>query len=182
MKKTGIFIFFTVFYCLSSLYGADGQRSPISVNLIIDGTTALTGSRGEITAWVSNRLDQILADGDRVTIWNAGPTARVIFSQTISGDSDKEAAKRSIREISASGENADFAGALREAAARQGTGINYTLLICASPAALSPVISGPHSSLLRFSRVEEFSGWRALVVGLNLDTRVRNAASAFMES
>ena len=182
MKKTSITLFLAVFYCLSSLYGADGQRSPIVINLIVDGSGAFTNARGEITSWVSNRLDQILANGDRITIWSAGQTAAVIYSDTISGDSDKEAAKRSIREISPSGNYADFTGALRGAASRQGSGINYNLVICASPAALSPVISGPNSNLLRFSRIEEFSGWRAMVVGLNLDTRVINAASTFMGS
>ena len=181
MKKTSLIIIMAVFYCLLPL-NAEGQRSPIDINLIIDGSGSFLQSRGEITNWVFSRLDQILADGDRVTIWNAGQTAAVIYSGTISGDTEREAVKRSIREISASGEFADFAGALRGAQGRQGTGINYNLVICASPAALSPIISGPYSNLLRFSRIEEFSGWRAVVVGLGLDNRVRNAASAFMGS
>jgi len=35
---------------------------------------------------------------------------------------------------------------------------------------------------MRYSRVEEFSGWRAIVVGLNLDTKVKRAAAGFYGS
>jgi len=169
----------TVFFCLSPLHGADSQRPPIDINLIIDGSKSFSDSREEITSWICSRLDQILAQGDRVTIWNAGASARVVYSGSINSSADSEAAKKIVRELSASGNTADFAGALRDAASRQSSSYSYTLLISASPDALSSTISGSQANLLRFSRVEEFSTWRALVVGLNLDTRVRAAASAF---
>jgi len=171
-----------VFYCLSPLYGADSQRPPIDINLIIDGSQAFSDSREEITSWICSRMDQIFADGDRVTIWNAGTSARVVYSGSINSNADSEAAKKSVRELSASGNNADFAGALREAASRQSSSYSYTLLISASPEALSSVLSSSNANLLRFSRVEEFSSWRALIVGLNLNAKVRGAASAFYGS
>jgi hypothetical protein len=181
MKQTvfKVALFLAVF-CLSPLYGAD--RSPINVNLIIDGSSSLTAVKAEVTAWVNGRLDQILADGDRVTVWSAGTAARVIHTGTINSQPDREAVRRSIRELSGTGTSADFAGALREASALQSTNFSYTLLISASPQALASVLSGPQSNQLRFSRIEEFAGWRAIVVGLNIDTRVRRAASAFMGS
>jgi hypothetical protein len=165
------------FFCLSPLYGI--ERSPIDINLIIDGSQAFTEAKEEITAWVCGRLDTIVADGDRVTIWSAGAVSRVIFSGSINNNTDRENAKRSIRELSGSGRTADFAGALREASARQNTSFSYTLLISASPESLSSVLEGPQANLLRFSRVEEFSTWRALVVALDIDTRVRRASAAF---
>jgi tRNA threonylcarbamoyladenosine modification (KEOPS) complex Pcc1 subunit len=171
----------TVFCFVSPVYG-QATRSPIDVNLIIDGSSAFSDAKDEITAWVCNRLDQILINGDRVTVWNAGSSARVIYSGSISGDSEKEAVKKSIREFQASGNNADFSGALRDASGRQSSTFSYTLLISASQNALSSVLTSPQANLLRFSRIEEFSTWRALVVGLNLDSRVRSAASAWMGS
>jgi len=167
-------------FCLFPLYGTD--RAPINVNLIIDGSSSLSAVKAEITTWVSGRLDQILTDGDRVTVWSAGPAARVIYSGTVNNQADRDAVKRSISNLSGTGTNADFSGALREAANLQSSGYSYTLLISASPAALTSVISGPQANLLRFSRIEEFSEWRALVVGLNMDTRVRRAAAAFFGS
>jgi hypothetical protein len=196
MKKTGIFIkksriiygavrclllpALLVFGCLLPLYGAD--RAPIDVNLIIDGSTLNAGVKEEISAWVVNRLDQMLAVGDRVTIWNAGEAASVIYTGRIDSDSDREEIRRSVREFSAASDNADLSGALREAAGRQSSGFSYTLVVCSSPAALSSILSGPQANLLRFSKVEEFSGWRALVVGLNLEQRVRQAAASFFGS
>ncbi|MDR1836425.1 MAG: hypothetical protein LBQ89_02085 [Treponema sp.] len=166
---------------LSPLYAADTQRPPIDVNLIIDGSSAFQSVKEEVTVWVYERLDRILAEGDRVTVWSAGPAAGIVYSGSINSDADKEALKRSIGGLSASGETADFSGALREAAARQSSSFSYTLLISAT-SAFSSVMASPQSNILRFSRVEEFSTWRALVVGLNLDARVRRAASAFFGS
>jgi len=182
MKKTGIFIALLVLCRIFPMYGADVQRAPIDVNLIIDGSSFGAGLKDEINAWVLSRLDQILAAGDRVTIWNAGTTASVVYTGSINSDSDREALRRSIREAAASSETADFSGALAEAAGRPSSNFSYTLLVCASTSALSSILSSPQANLLRFSRVEEFSGWRALVVGLNLETRVRRAASDFIGS
>ncbi|MDR0321856.1 MAG: hypothetical protein LBI28_10155 [Treponema sp.] len=177
LKIAGILLFlaFAVFFGSAQVYA---QRAPIDVNLIIDGSSSLTGVKDEVTTWLFARLDQILVNGDRVTVWNAGTRASVIYTGTIEGNA-KDTLKRSIRESSQSGNVADFSGALREAASRQSSPYSYTLLISASPAALSAVISSPNASLLRFSRVEEFSTWRALVIGLNIDSRVRRASEAF---
>ncbi|MDR0324166.1 MAG: hypothetical protein LBI12_06955 [Treponema sp.] len=170
------------FGCLYPLYGNDAPRPPINVNLIIDGSAAFLEVKDEVTGWVNNRFDQILSDGDRVTIWNAGSSARVIYSGVISSNADRENAKKSISDFSAAGNIADFSGALRDAASRQSSTFSYTLLISASPDALSSVLSSPQANLLRFSRVDEFNTWRALVIGLNLDTRVKRAAAAFFGS
>ena len=156
------------------LSGAYAQRTPIDVNLIIDGSSSFSSVKDEVVPWISRRLDQILVDGDKLTIWAASSPSKVIYT-----GSDKEAAKKSIGELSPAGSNADFSNALREAASRQSSNYSYTLLISASPAALTSVLSSPQASLLKFSRVEEFNSWRALVVGLNLDTKVKKASTAF---
>jgi len=175
-------LIFTVF-CLSPLYGAD--RAPINVNLIIDSSSSLTSVKANMTAWISGHLDQVLANGDRVTIWSVGTATRVIYTGTINSQPDRDAAKKSIQDISGTGDTADFSGALREASVQASQGQQafcYTLLISASPSALTALLSGPQSNLMRFSRMEEFSGWRAVVVGLNMDVRVRRAAAAFFGS
>ena len=177
--KTALTLILAVFICLSPLYGAENQRSPINVNLIIDGSSSLTDVKDEITSWVLSRLDAILVDGDNVTVWSAGSSASVIYSGRINSASDRDALKNSIRQLSGSGERADFSGALRDASARQSSTFSYTLLISASGASLSAVLTSPQANLLRYSRVEEFTTWRALTVGLNIDTRVRRAAAAF---
>ena len=186
--KTDIFgrkilwLVLAVFCSLAPLYGDDIPRSPIDINLIIDGSGAFTGAKDEITAWLSGRLDQILIAGDRVTVWSAGPSAKVVFTGKVDGNSSIDAIKKSIRDISASGNRADFAGALKDAAARKNSDPCYTLLVSVSQESLSALLSGGEANIMRFSRVEEFSGWRALVVGLNLDAKVQKAAAAFFGS
>jgi len=168
------------FFAINPVYA---QRAPINVNIIIDGSSSLNAVRDEVTTWVSSRLDEILINGDTVTVWNAASTARVIYTGRIEGET-REIIKRNIRDLSPSGNNPDFSGALRDATSRSQNvqTYSYTLLISASPQALSSVISNPQGNLLRFSRIEEFSAWRALVVGLNIDTTVKTAASAYFNN
>ncbi|MDR2476212.1 MAG: hypothetical protein LBD18_00290 [Treponema sp.] len=167
---------------LFPLYGEDRRSSPIAVNLIVDGSSALGGVMDAVSAWVSGSvLDRILQDGDRVTVWIAGGEAKIAYSDTITGSGGKDTIKKALTTIPAQGDTADFAGALRDAASRNsGGGITYTLLISASTAALSPTLLGANASLVRFSRVEEFRGWRAMVIALNIDSKVRRAANAWL--
>jgi hypothetical protein len=178
----------TFFLCIFHVYG-ETQRPPIDINLIIDGSLSSAAVKDEVTAWVCNRIDQILTDGDSVRIWSAGTASRVIYSGAVNSSTDRENVKKSIRELSESGNvssnSVDFSNALKEAAGRasgQQTGYSYTLLISASSDALALVLSGPQANLLRYSRVEEFPTWRAIVVGLNIDAKVRSAATAFWGS
>jgi hypothetical protein len=188
-RKTNLFlpVALTFFFCISAVYG-DSQRPPIDINLIIDGSLSSANVKNEVTSWVCNRIDQILNDGDSVRIWSAGSPSKVIYSGAINSSADRENVKKSIRELSENitSNSADFSNALKEAAARtsgqQNSSYSYTLLISASEDALASVLSGPQVNLLRYSRVEEFPAWRAIVVGLNIDAKVRNAAAAFWGS
>ena len=179
---TGKIIFglvLTGFLGFSPLYGTDTRSVHLDMNLIIDGSGALSNVMDEVKDWVSQTLDQLLVTGDTITVWSAGSAARIVYSDTIQNDTDREAVKKILQELSAEDDNADFSGALREAGALRGSSgaITYTLLISASAAALSPTLLGPQANLMRFSRVEEFRGWRTMVVGLNIDSKVRQAAA-----
>jgi len=173
--KFMLFFVFSVFINLS----VHAQRAPIDVYLIIDGSASLSSVKNEVTNWISGRLDQILTDGDRVTVWNAGVQSKVIYTGKIDGAPGKDAVKKSIKDLAPTGNKPDFSGALRDAASRQSSSYSYTLLISASPAALTSVLLSPQANLLRFSRIEEFPEWRALVVGLNIDAKVKKSATAF---
>jgi hypothetical protein len=204
MKKISFIIVLLLLFNFLPLYRTEAQNSPenrppVNMYLILDGSLAFSNSTdvtiNEVTTWIIDRLDQILAEGDRITIWKAGTRANIIYTGRInnSGDTDitsiKETVKKAIQELISGNdvsENADFSGALQqaqlEALQRQGSGFNYTLLISASPASLTSILSGPQANLLRYSRIEEFTSWRALVVGLNLETRVKRSAAAFFNN
>ncbi|MDR0583494.1 MAG: hypothetical protein LBG57_03990 [Treponema sp.] len=163
------------------LYGADTRNVHIEVNVIIDGSAALSSVRDDIAAWISgDLLDSRLREGDRITIWNAGAKAETVYSGALKSDADKEDVKKTLKSLSAGGDTADFAGALREAALRSaGKGIVYTLLVSASQAAISSALQSPAARLIRFSRLQESRGWQVLLVALNIESRVRQAAAAY---
>jgi hypothetical protein len=182
IHKITIGLALALFLGFSPLYGADSRSAPIEVHLIIDGSAALAKVQSDVSGWISaNLVDLRLREGDRITIWNAGGKAEIVYSDSLKNDAEKENVKKALQAFSPKGDAADFAGALRDAAARSSSqGLIYTLLISASPSAHSPILQGPQANLIRFSRVEEFRGWRALVVALNIESRVRQAAAAYI--
>lgn len=169
--------------CLTrGLYAQDIRTTSIDVNLIVDGSAALKNAGNEAIAWVSDYLvDKILQDGDRITVWNAGGKARVIHSDTLSEAGGKENIRKILRSLAFEDKTADFSGALKEAVSRTNSGaaMTYTILISGSSSALSPLLLGADSNLLRYSRVEEFPSWRALIIALNINSQVQRAAAAY---
>jgi len=166
---------------------AENRRTlPLDINLIIDGSSTFERFRNDITTWVNGQVvDRILMEGDRITIWSAGDSARVVHSATISGDAEKRAVRESLGALDARGGTADFSGALREVESRLSPAdrsrLSYTMLITASAQGLQPALAG-NPNLLRWSRSEKSAQWQVLVVSPNIGGRVRQAAVAYMNS
>ncbi|MDR2748153.1 MAG: hypothetical protein LBB77_12010 [Treponema sp.] len=159
-----------------------GRSGPIDINLIIDGSLYIgeTGAR----AWICEQLvDGMLQEGDYLRIWIAGDEAAILY-QGILEAGGREAVKDLIQRPPPGSLSADFAGALR-AALEAGVSENrsplmtYTLLVSSSKA-LSPAHIGAALPYLRYSRVLDFSGWRALVIALDIGQQVREAADSFL--
>jgi hypothetical protein len=174
------------------LFGADERTVPVDMYLVFDGSSAIkNGKNGAAQVICDSIVDGMLQNGDTLTIWIASEKAEKAFSAVIDGPEQKEKVKNLIRSVNAGGSYADFAGALREAVSMQrsqgGAAIPYTLLIAGSTTAMAPGtangIRGAETlAYLRYSRVEEFSGWRAMVAGLVLDQQIQQAAAAYMSS
>jgi hypothetical protein len=174
------------------LFGADERTAPVDMYLVFDGSSAIKNGKNGAAQWVCDTIvDGMLQNGDTLTIWIASEKAEKAFSAVIDGPGQKETVKNLIRSAGAGGSYADFAGALREAASMQrsqgSAAIPYTLLIVGSTTAMAPgnanSIRGAETlAYLRYSRVEEFSGWRAMVAGLTLDQQIQQAASAYMSA
>ncbi|GHU90489.1 hypothetical protein FACS189476_10620 [Spirochaetia bacterium] len=164
---------------------ADSRGVPIEVNIIMDGSAVMQAAGDEAVNWVSSYvIDSLLQDGDTLRLWIAGETARTLFSGPIKDAAAKDEVRNLLRSAVPGSDTADFTTALQEAAlqdaSRSGSSITYTLLVTASSAGLSPTLLGAGANYMRYSRVMEFSGWRALVIALNTDSRVQNAAKAYM--
>ena len=152
-------------YAQETLPRTFAARDPININIIIDSSRSLSGVKDDVDIWLSYRLNEILAVGDRVTVWNAGAQSNVIYSGGINTTTDKESLMAEIRGIVPAADSiADLSGALKAAASahtalavQSGAGYSYTLLVTASFESLSSILAGPNANLLRYSSVEEFS-------------------------
>jgi hypothetical protein len=179
--------FFMFLFLPGFLRAGDIRTVPLDMYLIVDGSSRTPGAENETAAWIGEQIiERILQDGDSLTLWSAGPRAQVIFSGILGGANGKDAVKAKLSALDASGGIPDFAGAMRDAAARTVRGsagrISYTLLVSASAGALAPALTGRDASLFRWSRVEEYSRFRVLVVAPNIHNQVRQAAAAYMNS
>jgi hypothetical protein len=181
-KKTGILLFFGL---TTLLWGAEPRAVPVDMYIIVDGSSAMERGREEALGWLCTTVvDGILQQGDRLWVWTAGDRPRLIYSGAV--DADRERAKTSIRSIQFQGDRADYQAALREvqaALARQdGKRLTYTLLVSGSGAKDPPSREAESAGLLRYSRVESFSGWRVLTVGLDIDAKVRRASAYYLNN
>ncbi|MCL1927459.1 MAG: VWA domain-containing protein [Treponema sp.] len=164
---------------ISSMWGADPRTIPIDVYIIVDSSSAMEKGKEEAMAWLCNTvIDGMLLQEDRIWIWAAGSGPDLIYSGSLG---NKEEAKAAVRSIRFQGNAADYRGALQQARVLAGTSnrTTYTLLVSGSGAKDPPTREAESAGLLRYSRVESFSGWRVLTVGLDLDPKVTRASSFY---
>ncbi|MDR0669833.1 MAG: hypothetical protein LBF95_07100 [Treponema sp.] len=161
---------------------AQTRNDPINVNLVIDGSRYTQDLGGEIAEWIcAYVIDGILLEGDYLRIHIAADKVRPLYSGVFDRESG-ESIKALLRAPLPGTETADFAGALGDIfspVAKKQALMTYTLLI-STPLSLSPVRLEAVISYLRFSRVMEFPGWRALVLTPDTGPRAREAAEAFL--
>ncbi|GHV66128.1 hypothetical protein AGMMS49928_00050 [Spirochaetia bacterium] len=173
-------------FFLSSLVGAEDKRQEsIDMFVVIDGSAALKNARQAVLAWFQEQiLNGILLDGDRLSVWIAGEKAELIFSETLSGPESRNNLQEKLNSAPSEAKNADFAGALREISARKGSSkgvlpIN-TLLITSATGGVYTSLGESIGRILRYSRVEDFSGWRAIRILTNIGPQVEDAAGAYL--
>jgi hypothetical protein len=172
---------------LSPLFAAGGRSLPVDFFLIIDGSTALEHGRDEALDWLCGRVvDGLLQEGDSLTVWVARDKAEELYSGSVAGSETKETVKALIRAIIVKSKKADYLGALRAASKRKaapspGARLNYTVLICGMSAGYTSLTGeGEMFDLLRYSRFEDFSGWRAVTAAPGIEAEIKSAAAAFM--
>ncbi|MDR2101893.1 MAG: hypothetical protein LBP43_04915 [Treponema sp.] len=183
MKKTILGMIFLLFLFSGLMAGEDRRTTPITVYLIFDGSEAIKNGKNSAAAWLNEHIiDTMLQEGDNLTLWIAAEKPEVVFSGVLNGTAQKETVKELLRSVTPGGPAADYAGALREALAREksktGEGISYTLLVTGT--AGGPSRGNTAGELLRYAKVQDFSGWRLQVVGLDLGQRVQKAVSDYM--
>jgi hypothetical protein len=178
-----IFMFSGIFLCFSavfSVFAADQRHIPVEVNVIIDRSEYIAPVGEEPVRWLSGHvIDEILKAGDSICIWDAGTQARIIYQGTVRDENAKEEIKKALQSRKTQGKTADFEGALRAADRQSRSGkaqISYTVLICGSS---QPSLTETATRMLRYSKTEIFSGWRAMIAALDIGDRVQQAAAAY---
>ena len=185
LMKTKIILIMILTVCVVILpvFGQqkDQRIAPISVDLIIEGSEALSGVLNDVSKHLSDSLvEGILQNGDHLTIWSAGKTAQILFEDTLKTQEDKEKINNILKTLPAEGDSADFSGALQKSASQKsGENIRYIMLVSASHTTLSPAILGASGQLIKYSRVEDYAGWLTLIIAPDINDKVRQAASAY---
>ena len=182
-----IFILIFLVIILFSAGAEDKRVLPLDLYLIIDGSVSLENSKNDTFSWICDKvIDRILVDGDRITIWNAGDRAQIIYSDALSGASGKSEIKDKIRGILLNGKTADFSGALRDAASRVSQTapdrLAVTMLVTASAEGLEPALSGSSQGLFRWFRSEQYERWQVLIVAPDIGKKVQQSAADYMSS
>lgn len=171
-----------ILFCVSagfSAFASDQRNIPVELNVIIDSSEHIAPAGEGPLRWLSGHIDEILKAGDSVCVWDAGSQARIIYQGTVRDESTKEEIKEALRSQKIQGKTADFEGALRAAARQTRSGkdrLSYTVLICGSS---QPSLTDTAARMLRYSKTEIFSGWRAMIAALDIEDRVRQAAAAY---
>jgi hypothetical protein len=185
MKKSVLVLILALCFA-GSLSAADTRTIPLDLFLIIDNSSLLATAKDAAIVWMCNHLiDDLLQDGDHITIWVTSDTARTLFSDSVNRVR-KETAKNILRTMEDSNAPADFTGALRAASVRasaiqNANRIVYTLLVSGSEASIFSTTDSDIVGLLRVSRVDDFSGWRVLTIGLGLSSQAQRAASNYIK-
>jgi hypothetical protein len=167
----------------------DRRSEAIDAYLLIDRSAAMSQS-GEAAEWICSAIvDGLLQAGDRVTLWAFSDRTERIAETTLSDDRSKEELKSAIRSVTVDGAEADFSMALRAVAAAEATRSDrgpLAYVLIASPLTHRPNGNGradaEAASLLRFSRVVDHPGWKAVTLGLGIEHQAKAAAAAFIEA
>ncbi|MDR3302909.1 MAG: hypothetical protein LBS86_00685 [Treponema sp.] len=166
------------------LFSADKRSIPLDMFIIIDASTALRNVKDAVIEWVCDHLiDNQLQDGDHLTVWLVTDNAQIVFSDSLDRVR-KGAVKTTLRKLRPSGGNANFSAALHDAAVRataiqNANHIVSTFLVVGAESDIFLNKADDAAELLRFSRVQDFSGWRLLTIGLGLAAQVQRGAAGW---
>jgi len=182
------FIFMIILVVFTSFLNADDKRDiPLDLYLVIDCSESFNNAKSDALAWVSSKLvDRLLIEGDKVTIWSAGDSARIIYNGEITASGGKREIMDLLQNLATNGKTADFPGAFGDLAPRVSqtsqNRLSYTVIVTSSALRLESSLTGSSQALLRWSRSEKYSGWQVLVAAPDIAPKVRQAALSYMSS
>jgi hypothetical protein len=191
-SRSCIFFLSLASFLLPIPVGAQDRRtSPIDAFILLDATPAMDPVRREALDWlISTVVDGIIQDGDRIALVSVSKRPVEPIFRTISSGKDIESLKAAIQGMETASGPADYAAALgmaaeTEKARSDRNRIFFTLLVgvyVEEMDANQGKVSYNGIDLLKYSRVKDFPGWKAIVVGLGLDDAVQKAAAVYTDA
>ncbi|AEJ19287.1 hypothetical protein Spica_1141 [Gracilinema caldarium DSM 7334] len=175
-------------FCFSFFnYAEDVRSGPIDLYLIIDTSSSLSSHYAEALSWIrSSLLDSILQKDDMITIISAGTTTHILSDITFTGPESSQGLEKSLQSIRLQDAYANLAGAIKEARRRDLTKVHPKALGVALLITGTDNTTAVHEKndkeledLLRYSKVDDFPGWKLVVIGLNLDGKIKAATTEY---
>jgi hypothetical protein len=188
IKRYSVSFLAIIFYLFSSawipVFSADIRTEPIEAYVLLETSAAMGNAVPDAADWICDKvIDGILIPGDRLSVWSfSAGAARLIDRQTFI-QQDKENIKAGIRGLAADNKAPKLALALTELlqeTRRWASPGKTTFLVVAG----SLVESDSHETemLLKRSKVTDFPGWKAVVVGVGIDGKVTESTKAYFEA
>ena len=184
------------FILLSGFFPAfseDKRSGPIDMYLLIDTSIALSSHYNEALNWIQRSVfEEVLQKEDTLTILSAGRQVKVLYQSRYMGPESIKDLVKLMQDLSIQEPSADFIGAIGEAKQRDADKANMdtlgiALMVTGTDETVhkAGINTRELENLLKYSKVEDFPGWKLIIIGLNMDDKVRTAArdyQAFVET
>lgn len=156
--------------------------------LLIDTSTSLSSHYNEALSWIRSTIFQeVLQKDDYVTLIGAGESVQILSETRYTGPESSQGLEKILQSIRLQDTYADLAGAIRETKRRDSSGsgnnvLSVAILITGTDNR-GAIASGEQAKeleiLLKYSKVEDFPGWKLIVIGLNVDGKIKAAAAEY---
>jgi hypothetical protein len=171
-----------------STYSEDVRSGPIDLYLLIDTSSSLSSHYSEALSWIRSAVfEEILQKGDSVTVIGAGESVQILSESAYIGPESSQGLEKLLQSIRLQGTHADLAGAIRvskrkDAAKSNPRALAVALMITGTDNR-ETVSNGEQTkdleALLKYSKVEDFPGWKLIIIGLNVDGKIKAAAAEY---
>jgi hypothetical protein len=171
-----------------STYSEDVRSGPIDLYLLIDTSSSLSSHYSEALSWIRSAVfEEILQKGDSVTVIGAGESVQILSESAYIGPESSQGLEKLLQSIRLQGTHADLAGAIRvskrkDAAKSNPRALAVALMITGTDNR-ETVSNGEQTkdleTLLKYSKVEDFPGWKLIIIGLNVDGKIKAAAAEY---
>jgi len=170
------------------VFAEDLRKGPIDLYLLIDTSTSLASHYNEALSWIRSTIFQeILQKDDYVTLIGAGESVQILSETRFEGPESSQGLEKLLQSIRLQDKHADLAGAIRETKRRDASKsttntLGVALMITGTDERGSLFNGGQAKDLeilLKYSKVEDFPGWKLIVIGLNVDGKIKAAAAEY---